>query len=52
MRGQQAVRWRRDHPKLPAQHFTELDAFQAEAQALLNRPILELPADVFAPSRS
>jgi Tfp pilus assembly protein PilF len=47
-----AVRWRRDHAKLPAEHSRELDAFQAEAKALLNGPPPELPADVFAPSRS
>jgi serine/threonine protein kinase/WD40 repeat protein/tetratricopeptide (TPR) repeat protein len=49
-----AVRWRRDHPNLPAQWLAELNAFQAEAQALLDGPPLELPADVFAsepPSR-
>jgi tetratricopeptide (TPR) repeat protein len=46
-----AVQWRRDHPNQPAQYATELDAFQAEAEALLNAPPLELPANVFAPSR-
>jgi serine/threonine protein kinase/WD40 repeat protein len=44
-----AVRWRRDHLNLPWQYRTELDAFQAEAQALLDGPPAELPADVFAP---
>jgi tetratricopeptide (TPR) repeat protein len=43
-----AVKWRRDHPNLPAQWSAELDAFQAEALALLNGPPPELPADVFA----
>ena len=43
-----AVLWRRDHPDLSAPYPTELDAFQAEAQALLGGRALELPADVFA----
>jgi hypothetical protein len=45
-----AVKWRRDHPN-PAQPgwAEELDAFQAEARALLDGPSPELPADVFAP---
>jgi WD40 repeat protein/Tfp pilus assembly protein PilF len=44
-----AVQWRRDHPNLAQPGWSqELDAFQAEAQALLNGPP-ELPADVFAP---
>jgi hypothetical protein len=44
-----AVTWRRDHPN-PAQTgwSQELDAFQAEAQAVLARPVVELPDDVFA----
>jgi WD40 repeat protein/Tfp pilus assembly protein PilF len=46
---ERAVRWRRDHPNLPGQWPAELDAFQAEAQAFLNGPPPELPADVFAP---
>jgi serine/threonine protein kinase/WD40 repeat protein/Tfp pilus assembly protein PilF len=45
-----AVQWRHDHPNQPAQWSTELDAFQAEVQALLDGPPFELPADVFAPS--
>jgi serine/threonine protein kinase/WD40 repeat protein/tetratricopeptide (TPR) repeat protein len=44
-----AVKWRRDHPNQPAQYSTELDAFQAEAESLLDGPPRELPADVFAP---
>jgi tetratricopeptide (TPR) repeat protein/WD40 repeat protein len=45
-----AVRWRRDHLNLPQPGwFDELDAFQAEARALLDGPPAELPADVFAP---
>jgi hypothetical protein len=45
-----AVRWRRDHPN-PAQPgwSEELEAFQAEARALLDGPPPELLADVFAP---
>jgi serine/threonine protein kinase/WD40 repeat protein len=45
-----ALKWRRDHPN-PAQPgwSAELDAFQAEARALLDGPHPELPADVFAP---
>jgi serine/threonine protein kinase/WD40 repeat protein len=46
-----AVQWRRDHPEQPDHHRTELDAFQAEARALLNGPSPELPAEVFAPKR-
>jgi tetratricopeptide (TPR) repeat protein len=44
-----AVKWRRDHPNLSAQWSADLDAFQAEAQALLDGPPPELPADVLAP---
>ena len=45
-----AVRWRRDHPNLTQIGLSdELDAFQAEAWALLDGPPAELPADVFAP---
>jgi tetratricopeptide (TPR) repeat protein len=44
-----AVRWRRDHPNLPAQWTAELDAFQAEAEAVLAAPADELPPDVWAP---
>jgi serine/threonine protein kinase/WD40 repeat protein/tetratricopeptide (TPR) repeat protein len=45
-----AVKWRRDHPN-PAQPgwSVDLDAFQAEARALLDAPPPELPTDVFAP---
>jgi serine/threonine protein kinase/WD40 repeat protein len=46
-----AVKWRRDHPNQTDQDSADLDAFQAEAQALLNGPLLELPADVFARDR-
>jgi tetratricopeptide (TPR) repeat protein len=45
-----AVKWRRDHPNLTQPGWDEeLDAFQAEARALLDGPPAELPADVFAP---
>jgi tetratricopeptide (TPR) repeat protein len=45
-----AVKWRRDHPNLTQPGgFDELDAFQTEAQALLDGPPAEQPADVFAP---
>jgi tetratricopeptide (TPR) repeat protein len=44
-----AIRWRRDHPNLPQPGWSEeLDAFQAEAEAVLAVPVGELPADVFA----
>jgi hypothetical protein len=45
-----ALKWRGDHPN-PGQPgwSEELDAFEAEARALLNGPPPELPADVFAP---
>jgi tetratricopeptide (TPR) repeat protein len=46
-----AVRWRRGHTNLPARQAAELDAFQTEAQALLDYPPLRLPDDVFAPVR-
>jgi hypothetical protein len=42
------VLWRSNHPNLSAPYPTELDAFQAEAHALLSGPALGLPADVFA----
>ncbi len=42
-----AVRWRRDQPKSPPGWNEDLDAFQAEAQALLNGQTIDLPADVF-----
>ena len=45
-----AVQWRRDHPAEPQPGWNEeLDAFQAEAEAVLKGPGLELPADLFAP---
>jgi tetratricopeptide (TPR) repeat protein len=45
-----AVRWRRDHLNLTQPGWSDyLDAFQAEARALLDGPPAELPADVFAP---
>jgi tetratricopeptide (TPR) repeat protein len=45
-----AVNWRRKHPNLTEPRWNEeLDAFQAEARALLDGPPPELPADVFAP---
>jgi hypothetical protein len=44
-----AAKWRRAHPNLPAQWSAELDAFQAEARDVLYRPLLDLPADLFAP---
>jgi WD40 repeat protein len=47
-----AVRWRRDHPNLPAQWSEDLNMFQAEAEDLLHGPLAELPASVFAPAPS
>jgi WD40 repeat protein len=45
-----ALKWRRDHPNLTQPRWNvELDAFQAEARALLDGSPAELPADVFAP---
>jgi tetratricopeptide (TPR) repeat protein len=38
-----AVRWCRDHPNLASRRSEELDAFQAEAQVLLDGPPPELP---------
>jgi serine/threonine protein kinase/WD40 repeat protein/Tfp pilus assembly protein PilF len=48
-----ALQWRRDHPK-PIQPgwSRELDAFQAEAESLLDGQPTQLPADVFAPEPS
>jgi hypothetical protein len=48
-----ARKWRRDHPN-PGQPgwSEELDAFQAEARALLDGQPHELPAGVFAPEPS
>jgi tetratricopeptide (TPR) repeat protein len=43
-----ALRWRRDHSNLPAPWIAELDAFQAEAEAVLATPGDELPGDVLA----
>jgi tetratricopeptide (TPR) repeat protein len=44
-----AMKWRRDHPNLAQPGWSdELDAFQAEAKALLDSPPPALPADVFA----
>jgi serine/threonine protein kinase/WD40 repeat protein len=45
-----AVQWRREYSNLPAGWAAELDAFQAEAEAVLAMPADELPADVFAPA--
>jgi hypothetical protein len=48
-----ALKWRHDHPKLTQPRWNEeLDAFQAEARALLDGPPAGLPADVFAPEPS
>jgi hypothetical protein len=45
-----AVKWRREHPNAKEPGWNEeLDAFQAEARALLDGPSPMLPADVFAP---
>jgi serine/threonine protein kinase/tetratricopeptide (TPR) repeat protein len=45
-----AVQWRRDHPSVPQPGWNEqLDAFQAEARALLDGRSRDLPAEVFAP---
>jgi WD40 repeat protein len=45
-----AVKWRRDHPNLAQPGWSaELDAFQAEARALLDGPPPALPTDAFAP---
>jgi hypothetical protein len=47
-----ALRWRRDHPNPTRPGWSEeLDAFQAEAEAVLDGPPAELPADVFGPER-
>jgi serine/threonine protein kinase/WD40 repeat protein len=43
-----AIQWRRDHPSPPQPGWNEeLDAFQAEARALLDGPPTHLPSDVF-----
>jgi Tfp pilus assembly protein PilF len=44
-----AVRWVGEQKNLAAQHRRELDAFRAEAEAVLAGPAAELPEDVFAP---
>jgi serine/threonine protein kinase/WD40 repeat protein len=45
-----ALMWRHDQPKPPQPGGTqELDAFEAEARALLDGRPAELPADAFAP---
>ncbi len=46
------IRWRREHTNLSRQWNAELDAFQAEAQAVLDGPTLDLPDDVFADNQS
>jgi tetratricopeptide (TPR) repeat protein len=46
-----AVRWRRVRSNLPSPKVAELDAFESEAQALLDDPPQRLPVDVFAPVR-
>jgi hypothetical protein len=47
-----ALRWRRDHPTARAPQWSaELDAFQAEAEAALAGPGVDLPDDVFAAPR-
>jgi serine/threonine protein kinase/WD40 repeat protein/Tfp pilus assembly protein PilF len=49
---ERAIRWRRSHPKPGGEGWAEeLDAFQAESEALLDRAGLALPADVFGPPR-
>ena len=48
-----ALQWRRDNPKLSQSGWaSELDAFQAEAEAALADPGVEWPDDVFALSRT
>ncbi len=45
-----ALNWRRDHPNARQPGWSEeLDAFEAEARDLVDRPLPDLPADVFAP---
>jgi tetratricopeptide (TPR) repeat protein len=47
-----ALRWRREHPNARAPQWSaELDAFQAEAEAALAGPGVDLPDDVFAAPR-
>jgi WD40 repeat protein len=45
-----AVKWRRDRRTLPPLWSSAFDSFQAEAQALLNQALPDLPADVLAPA--
>jgi tetratricopeptide (TPR) repeat protein len=46
----QAIQWRRDHSNLPAPSWNEeLDAFAAEARAVLDGKLGDLPGEVFAP---
>jgi tetratricopeptide (TPR) repeat protein len=47
-----AVRWLGNQRGLSDQYARELAGFRAEAQALLDGPPLELPADVFVPEPS
>ena len=45
-----AIQWRREHTKSAQTGWNEdLDAFQAEGQALLNGQTSDLPANVFVP---
>ena len=47
-----AVRWRREHANMNnARWLTELDAFRAEAEAVLAGRVVELPEEVFAMPR-
>jgi hypothetical protein len=44
------MKWRREHPNLADLGWTEeLNMFQAEASALLNPPLQELPGEPFGP---
>jgi tetratricopeptide (TPR) repeat protein len=44
-----ALRWHREHPKLPPAWAAELEAFEVEARALLRpEPLPDLPRQVFA----
>ena len=44
-----ALLWRREHKQLQNQWNAELDIFEAEARALLDQPLHDLPENVFAP---
>jgi tetratricopeptide (TPR) repeat protein len=44
-----ALRWMREHPRLPSQWAKELREFRVEAEAVLAGPSGDLPADAFAP---